>query len=385
MKCTAAFFSALMLSREVAAVVDKWTPEGFDWSRIPSHEGTLHQNVSATGPTTRELVVYAAERHNMTELEASSAEHIAISAAIGWAVARPVSIVLGAGGVASTIGGCVSAIKDSTAKNWSLCTLGLAATIGSFGYAKSGDKVLKALKTKIYSKDKWIPTGLDDIEMDIFSKRHAWKRELDAGLESRSLMEDEHYNQMAHNYFTHNLIRDAGYSDVEFLGYEDEKHQLSKRSTEIHPLVPRFRFTHHKYGPLVMATKETNSTHHITLHPEDSDPKLALRDAEFRKERLSDHLMEGRFDKEASEADSAHLSATARGSFDLVYDSLECFVNDQGLTQWPSKGTIDMQMYDNTNKMTFGYGSIGIFDDHSTDPQFGDLKPHPPLTGGMDC
>ncbi|KAI6796853.1 hypothetical protein KC361_g4196 [Hortaea werneckii] len=94
--------------------------------------------------------------------------------------------------------------------------------------------------------------------------------------------------------------------------------------------------------------------------------------------------LDSRFDKEASKADPAHLSATARGSFDLVYDSLECFVNDQGLTQWPSKGTIDMQM-DNTNKMTFGYGSIGIFDDHSADSQFGDLKPHPPLTGGMGC
>ena len=190
---------------------------------------------------------------------------------------------------------------------------------------------------------------------------------------------------MLHNYMTHHMIRSAGFSDVEFLGYEDDSHQLSKRSDELHPLVPRFRFTHHKYGPLVMATRDTNASHHITLHPEAANPKFAKRDNEFEQERLSDHLMEGRFDRSATLADDASISADAENSFRMVEDGVECFVNEQGMTSWPANGNIDMQMYDDTNHRTFGYGSVGVFDDHSTDSQFGDLQPQPPLTGGQSC
>ncbi|KAI7465999.1 hypothetical protein KC351_g14683 [Hortaea werneckii] len=355
MKYSTAFFGVLSLGHQAAAVVDKWTPEGFDWSKIPSHEGVLFQNVSAANPATRDLVVYAAERHNMTELEVQPVEHLAIAAAIGWVVANPVSFTVGAAGAAGAIKGCVGAFRDTTFDSAFFCGLGLAATIGGFGFAKSADKAIRGIAGKYYGRNRWLSSGLEEIDL------------------------------MVHNYITHLMIRDAGYSDVEFLGYEDDEHQLSKRSTEVHPLVPRFRFTHHAYGPLIMATKDTNSTHHITLHPEESNPKFAKRDAQFREERLSDHLMEGRFDKEASQSDSATLSATAQGSFGMVESGIKCFANEQGMTQWPSKGTIDMQMYDNANRVTFGYGSIGIFDDHSTDGQFHDLQPQPPLTGGMSC
>ncbi|KAI7280532.1 hypothetical protein KC345_g4697 [Hortaea werneckii] len=385
MKYSTAFLGVLSLGHQAAVVVDKWTPEGSDRSKIPSHEGVLFQNVSAAVPPTRDLVVYAAERHNMTELEVQPVEHLAIAAAIGWVVANPVSFTVGAAGAAGAIRGCVGAFRDTTFDSAFFCGLGLAATIGGFGFAKSADKAIRCIAGKYYGRNRWLSSGLEEIDLDVFSKRHAWKRELDSGLQSRSLSEDEHHNQMVHNYITHLMIRDAGYSDVEFLGYEDDEHQLSKRSTEVHPLVPRFRFTHHAYGPLIMATKDTNPTHHITLHPEESNPKFAKRDAQFREERLSDHLMEGRFDKQASQSDSATLSATAQGSFGMVESGIKCFVNEQGMTQWPSKGTNDMQMYDNANRVTFGYGSIGIFDDHNTDGQFHDLQPQPPLTGGMSC
>ena len=52
-------------------------------SRIPSHESVLFQNVSAIISPTRDLVVYAAVRHNTTELEFQPVEHLTITAAIG--------------------------------------------------------------------------------------------------------------------------------------------------------------------------------------------------------------------------------------------------------------------------------------------------------------
>lgn len=133
MKYSTNFLGVLCLSHQTVAVVDKWTPEGFDWSKIPSREGVLFQNVSAATPPTRDLVVYAAERHNMTELEVQPVERLAIAAAIGWVVANPISFTVGAASAASAIRGCVGAFQDTTFDSAFFCGLGLAATIGGFG------------------------------------------------------------------------------------------------------------------------------------------------------------------------------------------------------------------------------------------------------------
>ncbi|KAK5125935.1 hypothetical protein LTR85_011290 [Meristemomyces frigidus] len=386
MRAFAALLAVLAVTEHAEASINKWTPEGFNWTAMSSREGVLYQNVSASTPS-KELVVYYADRYNVSEKAIANVEILGIGVAIGWAVSNPVSFTLTAVGVASTISGCLSAITAPSIRGTLGCVGGLASTIGGLGLAKSADKAITGIAGRFWGRNLWDGSGLELIDLDVFTsttpKRSAWKRDL----EDRGLPPDEQDRQMLHDYLTHRTIRQAGYGEGEFLGYEPAHHQLAKRSDGVHPLVPRFRFEHHKYGPMVVATRDTNTTSHITVEPFSAAKHLRRDDTFgiFEGERLDSNLMEGRFDYEATQADSATLSTDAESSFDMVEGGLECFVNDQGLTTWPSQATIDMQMYDTTNKETFGYGSIGLFTDHTTDSQFGNLQPAPPLTGGENC
>jgi len=132
MRASVALFVALATVQQATAVTDKWTPEHFNWSRVPSYENALYQNVSASTPS-KELVVYAANRHAINSTDVVAVEHLAIAAAIGWAVSKPVSFAVGAASIAGVANGCLAAFQQPSFRNGFFCMLGLGATIGGFG------------------------------------------------------------------------------------------------------------------------------------------------------------------------------------------------------------------------------------------------------------
>lgn len=94
------------------------------------------------------------------------------------------------------------------------------------------------------------------------------------------------------------MIRDSHFGEPEFLGYANDKHQLSKRDG-VHALVPRFKFDHPKHGHMVLSTRFTNTTSHITVEPfVVGNAKIHKRFQEqYEKEVLEDNkLLEARFD-----------------------------------------------------------------------------------------
>ena len=54
------------------------------------------------------------------------------------------------------------------------------------------------------------------------------------------------------------------------------------------------------------------------------------------------------------------------------------------MDNWVGNSVFDLQMYDNTNRETFGYGSIGIFRNDHSDGVKG-IKLVTPLSGGQSC
>lgn len=227
--------------------------------------------------------------------------------------------------------------------------------------------------------DFWADDGFLEIARNFFEKR--------GGIGSGLTKRDRH-DQMRHDYHVLSAVRRAGFHDAEFVGYEDDSHPFSKRDG-VHPFAPRIRFTHPTGDRLVATTRDTNTSTHITLSPwfeEHEEHHLAERAAQFRHERLNNGLIEGRFDRQAQNADPNQLmtDATDKQAFRVVEDSLKCFYKEKNLNGWPPGATFDMQMYDNTNKETFGYGSIGVFPNDESTAVVG-LQPQPPLTGGQNC
>ena len=157
MKFAANALATLALASQATAVVDKWTPADFDWDRVHrvSREGVISQNVTASPPMSKELVVYAAERHNMTETQVHAIQVIGIAASIGWAVANPVTFAVGAASVAGAANGCIGAFNDPTFRNSFFCMLGLASTIGGFGGTHSRPTphphIVNAVLTRYFS------------------------------------------------------------------------------------------------------------------------------------------------------------------------------------------------------------------------------------------
>merc|ERR1711879_902668 len=146
----------------------------------------------------------------------------------------------------------------------------------------------------------------------------------------------------------------------------DDAHQLSRRDG-VHPLAPRFKFEHPKRGPMVLSTMFTNTTAHITVEPWiQQNPTISKRwQEEYRKEVLDNkRLVEGRFDHEAANADPADISVDAKNTFQAAEDSLHCSLKGKA---WPLDHVFDVQVYDDTNRATIGYASVGIFDDHGHD------------------
>lgn len=160
--------------------------------------------------------------------------------------------------------------------------------------------------------DFWGDYGFLEIARNYFEKR---------GGEGSGLTKRDRHEQMRHDYHAFSAVRRAGFSDAEFVGYEDDSHPFSKRDGE-HPFAPRIRFTHPTGGSLVATTRGTNTTTHITLSPwfEEHEHDLAERAVKFRLERLKNGLIEACFDRQAQNADPNDLkvNATDKQAFRVV-------------------------------------------------------------------
>ena len=84
------------------------------------------------------------------------------------------------------------------------------------------------------------------------------------------------------------------------------------------------------------------------------------RDEFFRHERLDENLMEARFASEAAAADPGDITFNGAEAFDQIEKQVECFTGDG----WNEGNVLSVQMYDQANQATFGYGSVGIFPDN---------------------
>lgn len=200
----------------------------------------------------------------------------------------------------------------------------------------------------------------------------------------RGLSTLEENMQFWHDDFTASMIRDAKLGEGEFLGYADDKHPLSKRDG-VHALAPRFAFEHPTRGSMVLSTRFTNETTHITVEPHIiGNPKVHKRyQEEYQAEVLDNkRVLEGRFDHSATQADPGNPEIDAAEMFGTAEDTLHCLVSDDGFTL---NNLIDVQFYDDSNRATFGYASIGVFDDTSPEGDLYDTQPQPPVTGAENC
>ncbi|EHA20578.1 hypothetical protein CBS63078_2490 [Aspergillus niger] len=363
---------ALGLATCAVAVVDKWTPEGFNWSALDpgprENWKGLYLNHNGTAEHIHELAV-------TTGADVRTTEDVTLVVA-PWAIGlawHAFNLVLTGAGLASTINTCAQ--NEGQADNIFYCITGLLSTIVGVGGEVSAAK--KFAQSKGYlgvAANAWLQSGLEQIDLQTFA------RDLD------SLPAKNMTSQKAHNHFVHNALRSLSTDEVDFVGYAPDSHKLARRDSSVHPFAPMFRFNHHKYGPMELTSRDTGEggvhftisyaghpTHHATQEK---------RDEFYKHERLNEHLMEGRFDSEASSADPGDITFNGADAFGQIESQVECFAG----TEWNEGNVLSVQMYDQANHATFGFASIGIFPDNSVDSGLQGFEPQGmPLTGGQNC
>lgn len=339
-----------------AALVDKWTPEGFDWSgpphmRSPDAPTGLWMNGSNI-PSTTDVAIFKANNHTTTDIGVHQFFAIVPFLGIAWRVAN-----IAAAGIAlkntintckQTAGGTNSAYK---------CAEGVFTTALAFGGAYSAAKKLGGQAGRYLFPHRFLPDGTVNLEMNILTRGLD-----DAAMQSQLL----HHDTMKH------MLRSLSHADFpepEFLGYADDDHRLARRDGGLHPLVPTFRFEHFKLGSMEVASRETSNGTFFSLAPKGSSMHLLgrrqqvermrkmKRDEIYDHELISGGAVEARFDTEASQADPADISADAGQLFSTFEPETECFIHEDFL----DTSILDVQMYDQTNHATFGFGSIGIY------------------------
>ena len=170
--------------------------------------------------------------------------------------------------------------------------------------------------------------------------------------------------QNAHEDFVRRQLRSLSSKEPEFLGYAQDDHRLAKKDFGLHPRVPMFQFDHFKHGSMEITTRNTLNSTYITAayagHPTHLLGRRQINDLKQRMKRdeVYDHelfktgVLEARFDGDASEADPASIEPEAGKLFDTFEPEVECFMSDG----YKGGNVLDVQMYDKTNKATFGFG-----------------------------
>lgn len=352
----------LAFASPALAVVDKWTPAGFNWSdHDPGHPDTwrgLYHNLSDPSVNvSTEVMAYGAVRtaEDGTEL-------LAIPFFLG--VARQVlNVALTGVGLAGTIQGCVQ--NEGQPASLLYCVNGLVSTvIGVGGIASAAKQLAQSRGYLGVAAAAWDQSGLESIALNVFSRRD----------DLAALAAGDLAAQKAHNHFVHAALRslaEGGGGAVEFVGYAPDNHRLARRAPAEHPLAPMFRFRHARYGGMEVTSRDMGAGGgglHLTVSYEGHETHLATeerRDEYYQHERLdgSGGIMEGRFDSEASSADPQAISFDAAGAFDQIESAVECGVG----SEWEDGTVLSVQMYDQANQATFGFASIGMFADNGVD------------------
>ncbi|KAJ9292854.1 hypothetical protein DTO271G3_8301 [Paecilomyces variotii] len=331
------YLTVLVFSPLAIAVVDKWTPAGFNWSAVDpgpkeSWNG-LYQNLSDPSVAVSKEVM--ALGHVRTASDGSTALAIPFFLGLAW-------------------------------QAFNLVLTGLLSTlVGIGGLASAAETYAKSRGYLGVAANAWSNSGLETIALDVFSKRDLLAPELKIA-------------QYAHNHFVHTAIRSLAVDDsVEFVGYAEDTHRLARRTSSEHPFAPMFRFNHTKHGAIEVTSRdlgEANEGMHFIIsyagHPA-HHAASTKRDEYFQHERLNTDLFEGRFDSEASNADPATISFDAAGAFDQIESSVEYYTGGS----WPDGKVLSVQMYDQANQATFGFASIGIFADNSVDSGLEGFEP----------
>lgn len=174
--------------------------------------------------------------------------------------------------------------------------------------------------------------------------------------------------QNDHNDFVYRQLQSLSSSNPEFLGYAKSDHRLAKKDFGNHPLVPMFRFDHFKHGSMEMTTRDTMNGTFVTAaysgHPthllgrrQIEDLKSHMKRQEvYDREALDSGVLEARFDADASESDPASLNTDAVTLFKTFEPEVSCFIGGNV----KDKSVLDVQMYDKTNRATFGFGTCSI-------------------------
>lgn len=148
------------------------------------------------------------------------------------------------------------------------------------------------------------------------------------------------------------------------MGYADDDHKLAQRDFGTHPLVPMFRFNHSTHGSMEITTRDThNGTFFTVAHAGQSTHLMGRRQldkfhAKMKRQEVYDHellkegAVEARFDPKASQANPAKMSANAGDLFNVIMPDIDCFMGQD----LKDGSILDVQMYDKTNRATFGFG-----------------------------
>ncbi|KAI1197746.1 hypothetical protein F5X97DRAFT_324171 [Nemania serpens] len=325
---------------------EPWTPDDFDWSLFkvaPKDQWNgLYINLTENPLPGNYNLSDLPELGRPGILAGHDVLFFSFTVGFAW---QALQVVVNTGSAVTAIQGCVT----SDGSGWSIasCVFGLAGTLLSIG---SGYQAAKSAGWFARAKNTWSGSGLETIELDVFSKR------------------SQDIHQEIHEFLVREVL-DRSFGTPEFLGYVSDGHRLSRRDDEhLHPRAPIFRIRHSRHGLMDIASRQhVNSTRFTISY---ANHGLAKRQS-FQHERLSDHLFEGRFDEEADEADPRHASFDPAGGYQEIEDSIQCFAKGE----WQPGNVLSAQMYDTSAKSTFGFASMGIFENHDADSSLQEFTP----------
>ncbi|KAI1109268.1 hypothetical protein F5Y14DRAFT_458465 [Nemania sp. NC0429] len=325
---------------------EPWTPDDFDWGAFhiaPRDQWNgLYINLTENPLPGNYTLSELAELGRPGSLAGYDVLFLPFLFGFAWQAA---TFTANLGSAVTTIQGCVT--SDGSAWSVAGCVFGLAGTLLSIG---SGYQAAKKTGWFARASNSWAGSGLENIELDVFSKR------------------SQDLHQEIHEFLVHEVLS-RSFGTPEFLGYVFDGHRLSRRDDEhLHPRAPIFRIHHPRHGLMDIASRQhVNSTRFTISY---ANHGLAERQS-FQHERLSNHLFEGRFDEMAHEADPRHPSFDPAGGYQQIEDSIKCFA--QG--EWQPGALLSAQMYDTQAQATSGFASMGIFENHDTDSSLQDFTP----------
>ncbi|KFZ22992.1 hypothetical protein V502_02528, partial [Pseudogymnoascus sp. VKM F-4520 (FW-2644)] len=337
----ASLFLGLLVSLSLIGqcrAAQPWTPDNFDWSLIKvapedQWKGLYLNLTEVPQPMVAEHALFFAQgkagvlgQHNV----------LFVPFAIGFAW-QLLNVAVGIGSVATAIQGCVT--TDKSPGSLAGCAFGIAGTILSIG---TSYQAARGAGWFARASNTWSNSGLELIDLSVFSKR------------------TEADYQNVHEYIMRDVLR-SSFGEPEFLGYVSDEHTLSRRDDEhLHLAAPIFRINHPRHGLLDIASREHVDSTRFTISF--ANHGLEKRQT-FQHERLSNHLMEARFDRTAMLADPARPHFNAAGGYAQVEQSVKCAA---GKT-WRAGSVLSAQFYDNSAKATFGFASLGIFPNRNTE------------------